>query len=179
MSGRIIQLQPYIPVEFAQKPWSFREIDRWKTTEFRQFLLYVGPILLSSFLPSNMYNNFMLLSTAIASLISVDLSSTYSHFSQTLLKTFVSYFGEIYGNNCTVYNVHGLVQLPMDVQQIGCLDRISFPYENNHQKIKRLIRKPDHPFAQIIRKLSEQTSFGASAAATDGVSGVASSPLKI
>lgn len=70
-----------------------------------------------------------------------------------------------------MYKVHGLVHLP--VQQFGCLDHISaFPYENNLQKIERLVRKPDRPFAQIIQRLSEQTSFGASAAATDGASGV-------
>jgi len=105
MSDCMKELQPYIPVEFERKPRSFREIDRWKATEFRQFLLYIGPVLLSSFLPSNVYNNFMLLSTAIAILISVDLSSSYSHYSQTLLKTFVSYFGGIYGKDSIVYNV--------------------------------------------------------------------------
>ena len=78
-----------------------------------------------------------------------------------------------------VYNVHGLVHLPVDVQQFSCLDRISaFPYENHLQKIKRLVRKPDGPFTQSIRRLLEQTSFGASGATTDGASGVASSSLK-
>lgn len=180
MSDRMKEMRPYIPVEFARKPRSFREIDRWKATEFRQFLLYIGPVLLPSFLSSNMYNNFMLLSTAIAILISVDLSSSYSQYSQTLLKAFVSHFGEIYGKDAIVYNVHGLVHLPEDVQKFGCLDHISaFPYENHLQKIKRLVRKPERPFAQIIRRLSERSSFRASAAATDGASAVASTSLKI
>ncbi len=64
----------------------------------------------------------------------------------------------------------------MDAQQFGCLDRISaFPYENHLQKIKRLVRKPDCPFAQIIPRLSEQTSYGSPGASTVGASDVASS----
>lgn len=152
MSDRMKELRPYIPVEFARKPRSFREIDRWKATEFRQFLLYTGPVLLSSFLPSNMYNNFMLLFTAIAILINSDLSLSYCQYSQTLLKTFVSHFGEIYGKDAIVYNVHGLVHLPMDVQQFGCLDRISaFPYENHLQNIETC-KKTRSPFCSDYSK---------------------------
>ena len=38
----------------------------------------------------------------------------------------------------------------------GCLDSFSaFPYENYLGKIKKLVRKPEFPLAQLVRRLSE------------------------
>lgn len=51
---------------------------------------------------------------------------------------------------------YALVHLSADVQLHGCLDSISaFPYENYLDKLKRFVRKPEFPLAQIIRRLSE------------------------
>lgn len=70
ISDRLIQMRPHIPVEFARKPRSLREIDRWKATEFREFLFYTGPVVLASFINPNIYNNFMLLFSGIPILVS-------------------------------------------------------------------------------------------------------------
>jgi len=34
----------FMPVEFAQEPRALIHWQRWKATEFRQFLLYTGPV---------------------------------------------------------------------------------------------------------------------------------------
>ncbi|XP_030580612.1 uncharacterized protein LOC115776952 isoform X1 [Archocentrus centrarchus] len=155
MSAKLLEMRSFIPVEFARKPRSLRELDRWKATEFRQFLLYTGPVMLGTFLDQNMYYNFMLLFSGVAILVSPRLSC-HTQYARTLLKCFVSHFGEIYGKDQIVYNVHGLVHLAGDVQLHGCLDSFSaFPYENYLHKLKKLIRKPEFPLAQIIRRLSE------------------------
>ena len=73
-----------------------------------------------------------------------------------LLRTFVSHFGDIYGKDQLVYNVHGLLHLSHDVQRRGCLDSISaFPFENFLRKVKKFVRKPEYPLAQVFRRLSE------------------------
>lgn len=179
MSEHMKELLPDISMEFARKPRSFREIERWKTTEFRQFLLYTGPVILSLYLESTaVYNNFMLLFSAISILINPDLALSYCQYAQTLLETFVKHFGEIYGNDAIVYNVHGLIHLPLDVQQCGSLDHISaFPFENHLQKMKKLVRKPERPIAQIIRRLSEQSFAGTCMTSGQG-SGLPLGPLK-
>ncbi|KAJ8043546.1 hypothetical protein HOLleu_10677 [Holothuria leucospilota] len=55
------------------------------------------------------------------------------------------------------YNVHGLVHLSEKVKVFGALDNIScFPYESYLGELKRLVRKPASPLAQVIRRLSEK-----------------------
>ena len=42
ISLRFVNFQRFIPKEFARKPKGINELDRWKATELRQFLLYTG-----------------------------------------------------------------------------------------------------------------------------------------
>ena len=60
LSGALLSLGSYIPKEFARKPRVMDTVERWKTTEFRLFLLYTGPIALAGRVAKEMYN-FMLL----------------------------------------------------------------------------------------------------------------------
>lgn len=39
ISDRLVALRPFMPKEFARKPRSLRDVDRWKATEFRQFMI--------------------------------------------------------------------------------------------------------------------------------------------
>lgn len=91
MSAKLVSMRPYIPVEFARKTRSLRELDRWKATELRQFLLYTGPVMLASFLDKDLYQNFMLLFSGI----SILASPTFSYltdYADTLLNSFVQHF---------------------------------------------------------------------------------------
>ncbi len=68
-----------------------------------------------------MYRNFMLLFSGIAILVSPRLSCC-TQYAHTLLRSFDSHFGEIYGGDLIVYNVHALVHLTDEVQRHDCLD---------------------------------------------------------
>lgn len=158
ISDKLVNMRAYIPDEFARKPRSLGEVDRWKATEFRQFLLYTGPVVLCGILDPLAFHNFML-STAIAILVSPKLATTHADYANTLLQTFVTHYGDLYGKDLIVYNVHALIHLAQDCKDFGCLDSISsFPYENYLGKLKRFVRKPLYPLAQIIRRLSEETT---------------------
>jgi hypothetical protein len=65
ISNSLCSLRHHIPSEFARRPRGFWEIDRWKATEYRQFLLYTGPIVLGTLINEMMYTNFMLLSVGL------------------------------------------------------------------------------------------------------------------
>ena len=78
ISGLMYSLRNHIPSEFARKPRGFSEIDRWKATEFRQFLLYTGPVVLKQFIDDTIYKNFMLLSVSLHILLNTYLVEQYS-----------------------------------------------------------------------------------------------------
>ena len=74
-----------------------------------------------------------------------------------LLVSFVANAAKIYGKQILVYNMHNILHIVDDVKMHGRLDNVScFPYENALGQLKRLVKKPQHPIAQIVRCLHEQ-----------------------
>ena len=152
----ILDLKAYMPREFLRKGRPLEEVERWKATEFRQFLLYLGPVILKAKLPDHFYKHFMLLSVAIYCLASPMFCRQYCEYAKQLICLFVSQVGVLYGETQYVYNIHALVHLADDVSRFGALDIFSsFAFESFLGKLKRLVRKPNFPLQQIIRRLSE------------------------
>ena len=157
ISDSLIEMKNYLPREFLRKGRSLREVDRWKATEFRQFLLYTGPVILLGKVSERVYRNFLLFAVAIYCLSSDSYSNSHCQYAGDLLRIFVEEFGSIYGRDMLVYNVHCLVHLADDVKRFGSLDRFSaFPFESFLGKLKRMVRQPNLPLQQIIRRLSER-----------------------
>ena len=55
LSDKLIGVTMFVPKEFAHKPRSVTEFERYKATVFRQFLLYTGVIYLAEVLPEALY----------------------------------------------------------------------------------------------------------------------------
>lgn len=158
ISVKCLGLRTYIPSEFARKPRDLKDIDRWKATEFREFLLYTGPVALLGSLCDELYHNFMLLSIAMLLLLNPRYCLHYCQYAHELLVLFVQHYGQLYGQDMITYNVHGLVHLSDEVKRFGSLDNIScFPFENYLGQLKRKVRKPSSPLEQVIRRISEQS----------------------
>lgn len=155
-----VSLKRHIPSEFQRKPRSLSKYERWKAIEYRQLLLYTGPVVLSGVLPTALYDNFMLLSVAISIFVNPSVCHDMCDYGHSLLLLFVEHFGQLYGTDKISYNVHGLVHLRDDVKSFGHLDRVSsFPYENYLGKIKKLLKKTHSPLQQVVRRLSEPCGF--------------------
>ena len=65
ISDSMLSLKDSVPCEFSRKPRSLDVSDRWNATEFRQFLLYTGPLVLLNVVHQNIYAFFLLLFVAM------------------------------------------------------------------------------------------------------------------
>ncbi len=141
ISCKLLQLARYVPSEFARKPRSLQEMDRWKATEFWQFLLYTGIIALKSELEEEYYHNFLCLSVAVFILSDRNLLEHYLNYADQLFEYFVVDSMRLYGQNVIVYNVHNLTHTVDDVRKYGCLDSVSsFPFESILGRVKECVK---------------------------------------
>lgn len=65
LSASLLAVKSFIPSDFVRKTRDIQEIGRWKATELRLFLLYVGPVVLKNIVPKDVYTNFMALHTSM------------------------------------------------------------------------------------------------------------------
>jgi len=153
VSRYLIASKFFIP-EFARKPRGLNDVDKWKATEFRQFLLYTGIVAMKSVLPSNCYNHFLFLSVGIRILTDQQLCVPFNAYANSLLLYFVSNYGNIYGDEYMSHNVHNLLHISNDVQNFGSLDNFScFKFENHMQKIKKNL----HQSGTLLEEFSNRT----------------------
>uniref|UniRef100_A0A1Y1MKV3 DUF4218 domain-containing protein n=1 Tax=Photinus pyralis TaxID=7054 RepID=A0A1Y1MKV3_PHOPY len=162
ISATFVNMKRSITKEFVRVPRSLLEIDHWKATEFRQFLLYSGPVLLLKRLPAIYYEHFISLTVALRILIDPELCVTLNKYADSLLVWFVKYYGELYGHEFLSYNVHNLVHLAGDVIELGPLDTFSaFKYENYMQKIKQKLKNSGNYLQQLVNRVHEENNLPA------------------
>ncbi|XP_076294813.1 uncharacterized protein LOC143215984 [Lasioglossum baleicum] len=97
ISNSLVSLAKYIPLEFNRKPRTLKDLKRWKATEFRQFLLYTGPVVLLHNLSNNRYLNFLSLHVA-TTILSNSKYFDFIDYASELLQYFVKTFKSLYGS---------------------------------------------------------------------------------
>jgi len=88
------------------------------------------------------------------------LSPDYGHhinIARKLLNNFIKQFEILYGWHLISHNVHGFSHICDDYIKFGPLDNCStmFSFENYMCTLKNLIRKPDKPFIQVVKRCNE------------------------
>ncbi|XP_022177327.1 uncharacterized protein LOC111038505 [Myzus persicae] len=153
-----------LPVEFVRQPRELKYLLRFKATEYRSFLLYLGPVALKGVLSDDKYINFLTLHVAISILLNPKscLKPDLTEYARKLLRHFVQNFNNLYGEMFITHNFHGLIHLTDDVEYFGTildsitLDTISaFPFENYLQTIKKMIKGNNKPLEQIGKRLGQ------------------------
>lgn len=155
ISKALVSLKTNIPCEMARKPRSLELINRWKSTELRMFIVYLGCTVTKPVLSNKHWTHLINLSLAMIILLSPDYGC-HLDIAQKLLNNFVKNFEILYGRHLISHNVHGLTHLCDDFIKFGALDNCStFPFENFMSTLKNLIRKPDKPLIQVIKRFNE------------------------
>ena len=146
-----------MPSEFNRQPRRLSELCYWKSTEFRQFILYHGPIVLKGIVNNALYKHFLSLHVSITLLLNSKISDTDISYARDLLCWFVNNAKVIYGESFNVYNVHSLIHIADDVEHFKTsLNSFSaFKFENFMQVLKKYVRGSTNPISQVIKRLSE------------------------
>jgi len=102
----------------------------------------------------------MLLSSAVRLLISPETCLTHNYLAKDLLKTFVSEYLSLYGEEYIGYNVHGLIHVSDFVLLThGALDTFSsFKFENYLQFIKKSSKNSKNPLEDIYNRIIEHVN---------------------
>ena len=69
IAQKLVSYNGRMPTEFNRQPRSLEDLCYWKATEFQQFLLYHGPIVLKGIISSPAYEHFLSLHVAISMLL--------------------------------------------------------------------------------------------------------------
>ncbi|KAK0139276.1 hypothetical protein N1851_024092 [Merluccius polli] len=153
ISTHLVSLSGKLPSEFAPQPRSLTELNWWKATEFRQFVLYTGPVVLKKVLHKDVYDHFLCLTVALSILLDSceRRRVAYMDFAEQLLSYFVA--------KCEAY-IHS--SFPGDCRNYQCSlnDICAFPFENHLQVLKRLVRNAKNPICQVTKRLIEQERAG-------------------
>lgn len=151
----LFKCNPEIPIDIHRSVRSLEWIKFWKGTEFRTFLLYVGPVVLKSVLRTEEYEHFLYLFCAVT-ICSTNAYRDYLALAQTLFSEFIETYIHLYGVQSINSNVHNLCHVVEDVRKFGDLNSIStYPFENLARTIKLKLKQCDKALEQVARRLLE------------------------
>lgn len=150
-------ISSYFPSAFQRKPRRLDELKMWKATEFRMFLLYIGPVILKWVLEKDEYELFLCLSISVSILLNESLMEEHCAYADELLNYFVQKAKVRYSERFCAYNVHSLLHLA-DCAKIGgsLMECAAYKFENNMSAIKRSVRGTGNPIVQIANRMREK-----------------------
>jgi len=154
----------YCPSYFSRSPRHFAEIKNFKATEFRQILLYTGPIIFRNRL-HGVHTQILLHLFVISRMLirfnlewHPDKRKKRLSFVKGRLKWLIQTISTdtMYGKEFCTYNLHSLYHLPQDCAKFGSLDNFScFYFESFLYRVKNCIHGGYLPAQQLVNKYSE------------------------
>jgi hypothetical protein len=146
----------HFPREFQRKVRNLSYFDKWKASEHKNFLLYVGPIVMKGLLPTVFYEHFLLLHFAIYVFLDDELCVSLFDQATFCIELFVKEAENLYTRDCLTYNMHVAYHLPYFVSLYGPLHCWSaFPFEGFMCFLQKRLRSPTNILNQIWNRSQE------------------------
>lgn len=115
------------------------EASQWRPTEWRRWLLYYGPIVLESTLPTRFYTHFVCLHLAVRLMLDANALAN-AHAIGFLMRRFVGEYALLYGMHSIGHSVHSLLHIESAVLRFGPQDAVSgFAFEETLGWVERLL----------------------------------------
>uniref|UniRef100_A0A182PWP3 Transposase domain-containing protein n=1 Tax=Anopheles epiroticus TaxID=199890 RepID=A0A182PWP3_9DIPT len=148
-----------LPSEIHRKIRPVSQAHFWKGSESASFLHYAGFVVMESHLPDREYRHYMLLFCAVT-LLSSSVYKEKWRLAGQLLNKFIEDFASVYGERYISSNVHILQHLFEEVERFGPLSSFStYPFENQLQHLKKLLRSGWKELEQAINRLLEYEEY--------------------
>ena len=99
INNKLLHFKNKLPLYFSRKPRDLNEIDRWKATELRIFVLYIGKIVLKNVVHKRIYNHFLLLNVGLSILLNSKIVCELEMIekARSIFQLFISDVINIYG----------------------------------------------------------------------------------
>jgi len=135
LSIQMMKFASSLPSEFNRTVRPLKEVKFWKASEYRNFLLYIGPLILHRYLHADFYKHYLLLHFSIYVFCHSKYHTELFVNASSTLKLFLECSPDLYTSHFMVYNTHVLSHLPKFVKMVGTLDSWSaFTFESHlHQ----------------------------------------------
>lgn len=135
--------------EFATK-------SKWKTSEWRSWLLFFGVPCLLGYLTENCLKHFALLVNTTFTLLKMKITDDELLSCESDMIQFVGEFEILYGSNSMTFNVHILLHLVQSVHFSGPLwVTLAFCFESHLHVLKQYVLGPNKPEQQMALKSLE------------------------
>lgn len=141
------------PSELTRCPRSITERASWKTSEWKNFLLYYSLVCFKAVMAhKKYYQHWFLFVYSVQIFAKTKITDVEFVAASAAMKLFVLQIESLYGKDLMSYNVHILLHVPRSVKMFGALWAWStFPYEGFNGILKRLFNGSQYVPGQILK----------------------------
>lgn len=159
INKRITKLRSFIPSDFQRKMRTLDSLEYFKATEFRQFIIYLGPFVLKNILATEYYEHFLYLHYAVYTLSMENVQASLQS-AQSCIERFCSELERLFASDCLTFNFHLLRHLAEFCETLGSLDAFSaFPFEAYLAQLKRRLKPTRHVLSHVAKETFKMREF--------------------
>lgn len=154
ISEAIRKMRSRIPAEFQRRLRILAERKDYKATEYRQIILYFGPVIFKGVLPPAYYEHFIQFHFAMYVLCSERCTHLIDH-AEALINRFAHSISTLYGECHQSYNIHTFRHLPDHARLYGPVDKFAaWPCESLLGQTKLRVSPTRFAFPHLLNRMN-------------------------